>query len=99
MTADLKQVVQEYSLDAWICHYFRVLPTDQRFKDLSSMQKQFLYTSFLETAPDVVLHHNYHAEKRNLTISEEQEQSLMKMGYTKQQILRIRAHLKKAMEK
>ena len=35
----------------WIVEHFRILPTDQRFKDLTKEQMEFLYLNFLE-APD-----------------------------------------------
>lgn len=84
----MKAIINEVSLDLWICHHFRVLPTEGRFKRLTENQKRLLFYSFQEMPTDDEL-------IMDVRIREDAERQalppddLIKLGYTQEQIDRI----------
>lgn len=85
---DLKGAIRDNAIDLWICRYFKVLPTDERFQRLTDNQKHILLMSFFESPLDELAHMLYH-EKSYGSITDEDKKSFKDMGYTDEQISRI----------
>lgn len=95
---DLNLVVQELWVDLWVCNYYRVLPTDERFKKLTEKQKGLLIKSFLEQPTDMELHMAYQErQKREREFSLDYD-SLRKSGFSEEQIGRMRREMEKIKE-
>lgn len=92
----MKSVVQELSVDLWICNYYRVLPTDERFKRLTDRQKDLLIVSFLEQPSAEDLHFSYGKRKEREREFSINYDNLRKRGYTEEQIRRIRSQIDEA---
>jgi hypothetical protein len=76
--------------------HFKVLPTDDRFKQLTDRQKELLWVGFLNGGDDNAMRSNYQEQQRNdMEIDEQEEEDLLKCGYTKEKIARMKAELKK----
>ena len=93
---DPKEVIKEVNLDLWICHHFRVLPTEERFKQLTENQKHLLYFSWLElpSSDQIKMWHDKKAGEPIVTESDAKD--FEKLGYTKAQIKRIKEQLSNA---
>lgn len=94
--ADLKKVLQAEYLDLWVMEHFRVLPTDERFLKLSLKQKALLFTAFLELPTDEMLHMGHRLANRAPEIDDDEADNLKNLGYSDEQIKRMRAQLKAA---
>jgi len=69
-----------------------VLPTDDRFKELSETQKNLLFVGYLEHPLSEDMHRGY--QKQDDAITEETETDFAKLGYLPEQI----AHIKEQVE-
>lgn len=90
--ADSRKLVYANATDLWICRYFKVLPTEQRFLALTDEQKHLLVSSFFEMPLDELAHRSYHDGKR-IDISQNEAEHLKKAGYTGEQIEYMRRQL------
>jgi len=73
-----------------------VLPTDQRFLELSQKQKDLLFVSFLEMPTDSVMRQTHIESKRLAEIDDDTATNLKNLGYTDAQLAKIRAQLQLA---
>lgn len=80
----------------WICHHFKVLPTDKRFKDLTENQKELLLAGFIENPTDKEIMQYYRNMSKEL-INEDDIIAFKEMGYTQEQIDRIQKNMQIAM--
>lgn len=79
----------------WIVEHFRILPTDKRFKQLSLDQMELLYYSFLNMPLDDALRKYYYDNKeKEDTIKSLPEEQLHRMGYSKDDIEKLKGELK-----
>ena len=89
-------MVKELAVDLWICHHFKVLPTEDRFKRLTPRQKDLLYVSWTELPTSDQIK-KWHADKKgNPVVTGEDAKQFRKLGYTPEQIKRIKEQLKNA---
>lgn len=85
------------ALDLWICNHFQVLPTDERFKTLTDRQKILLFQGYLETPTSGQIHESHMMQLKQEEIwNEQREMELKRMGYTLEQIERIKDNYRKA---
>lgn len=91
----MPEVAKAISLDLWICDHYKVLPTEDRFKQLSDRQKYLLWLGFVDQAPDEHLHASYQAG-RSTSFGETDKKNLRGLGYTPEQLLRMQKELEKA---
>ena len=79
----------------WVINYFRVLPTDSRFKELSEIQKYLLFEGFMENPTPEQMHQAYWKSKTNETkVSNEDISNFKNLGYDMDQIKKIQEQLK-----
>ena len=93
--ADLTEAIKEEALDLWICHHFRVLPTSKEFKKLTEYQKVFLLQGYLEQPTSEEIRHSYLSETRSL-VTDEDEAAFREVGFTAEQIKRMKKQLAEA---
>ncbi len=94
---DLKEIIRESFLDVWICNHFKVLPTEHRFKELSEIQKHLLLVGYLESPTSEEMHAAYQQQDAaGATITEEDEKDFKNIGYTEEQIERMKQQLEAA---
>ena len=74
-----------------------MLPTEDRFKNLSEETKYLLYVGFLETALPEEIHESYRIS-REYHLDPAVERGLRKAGYTDAQIAQYKEDLQKALE-
>jgi len=73
----------------WIINHFKVLPTEDRFKELTELQKNLIFVGYLEHPTSEQLHSaHYGAETTKVTKAD--EKSFGELGYSQEQINRIR---------
>lgn len=95
----MKKVVKEYAIDLWIIRHFKILPTDQRFKDLSDKQKVLLLVSFFESPLDEWAYIAHQKSKyEGKAVDDATAENLKNLGYTQEQIERMREQLRLAAE-
>ena len=92
----LKRASEESSLDLWVCHHFRVLPTEERFKKLTERQKALLFQSWLELPTSGALKKWYAKRDSEPVVTDEDAKNFKNLGYTPEQIRRIREQLENA---
>lgn len=90
---DWPQIVSNHRLDLWICHHFRVLPTEKRFKRLTEKQKVLLLHSWIELPTSEQLKAVNHDESRLPAIDDTTEENLLNVGYTQEQIDTIKEQI------
>lgn len=84
------------AVDLWVCHHFRVLPTEERFKKLTSRQKDLLYVGWVELPTSDQIK-EWNAKKLgDPTVTPETAKEFRKLGYTPDQIRKIKEQLKNA---
>ena len=93
---DPKEVVKAISLDLWVCHHFRVLPTEERYKRLTDNQKNLLFLSWLELPTSEQIKLWYTKKIGEPVITEKDTKDFMKLGYSKAQIKRMKEQLENA---
>lgn len=93
---DPKEAVKEASLDLWVCHHFRVLPTEDRFKRLTQRQKDLLYLGWLELPTSDQIKSWYTQKQGEPVVTDSDAKNFKKLGYTGEQIKRIKEQLSKA---
>jgi hypothetical protein len=79
-----------------VCHHFRVLPTDDRFKRLTENQKNFLFTGWLELPTSDQIKEWYTKRENEPVVSDEDAENFKKLGYTDAQIRHIKEQLENA---
>lgn len=94
--AELKKVVQSNRLDIWICLHFKVLPTEDKFKQLREETKALLFAGYMELPDSESMRHNYHATNTDPVITEKDENNIKKLGYSDEAISRIKEQLRNA---
>lgn len=92
----MKKIVKANSLDLWICHHFKVLPTDDRFKKLTNNQKDLLLAGFIENPTDKEII-QYHRNIEKEIVNEDDIEAFREGGYTEDQIERIQKNIQIAM--
>ena len=93
--ASFPQLVREETLDIWLCNYYKVLPTDERFKRMHEEQKYLLFVGFLEQSLPEHVHMNYWNSKTAM-LTEEDTTNLEKRGYNVEDLNWFKEQLKKA---
>jgi len=79
-----------------VCHHFRVLPTEERYKRLTENQKYLLYIGWLELPTSDQIKQWYVKKAGEPVVTEEDAKNFEKIGYSKAQIKRIREQLENA---
>lgn len=79
-----------------MCHHFRILPTDERFKRLTENQKYLLYIGWLELPTSDQIKLWYDKKSSEPMISGEDETNFKKLGYTSAQIKKMKEQLENA---
>ena len=93
---DWKETAREESLDLWICHHFRVLPTDKRFKRLTENQKTLLFHGWTELPSSEQIKRFYDKKSGDPVIDDTAEKNFKKLGYSSKQIQKMKGELEKA---
>jgi hypothetical protein len=93
---DPKEVAKAISLDLWVCHHFRVLPTEERYKRLTDNQKNLLFLGWLELPTSEQIKEWYTKKIGEPVVTEQDAKDFVKLGYSKSQIKRIREQLENA---
>jgi hypothetical protein len=89
-------LAKEESLDLWVCHHFRVLPTEDRFKRLTEDQKVLLFFGWLENPSSDQLKRHHDRRATDPVIDDVAAENFKKRGYTSDQIKRMREQLENA---
>jgi hypothetical protein len=82
------------AVDLWVCRHFKVLPTEDRFLNLSDEQKLLLLTSYFEAPLDELAYMAYQSQQTKLEIDESTVKNLKDLGYTEEQLKRMAQQLK-----
>ena len=77
-------------------HHFQVLPTDERYKNLTERQKALLFHGWLHNARSDDLYRYQREKDTEPGITGDDEQDFRKAGYSTEQVNRIKAELRKA---
>ena len=89
-------MAKETSLDLWVIHHFRVLPTEKRFKQLTDNQKYLLYIGWLELPTSDQIKKWYDRKSDDPVITKDDAKNFEKLGYSKEQIKRMKEQLENA---
>jgi hypothetical protein len=75
-----------------------VLPTDRKYKRLTDKQKELLFMGWLELpTSDELRQYHMHIQTTNTpVITEDDAASFQRLGYTREQIAKMKDQLKKA---
>ena len=95
-TADLEELAREESLDLWVCHHFRVLPTDDRYKRLTNNQKVLLFFGWKTLPSSEQIKRFFDRKEGDPTIDKGTAANFKKLGYTATQIRRMKEQLANA---
>lgn len=77
-------------------HHFRILPTDERYKQLTENQKYLLYFGWLELPTSDQIK-EYHTKKAgDPLITDTDAKDFKKLGYSAKQIKRMKEQLENA---
>ena len=76
--------------------YFKVLPTEDRFKQLTYEQKMLLLVGFLEMPTPEQMKYNFDVSKSGPKLDTDDEDNFKKLGYSSESINRIKDQLRKA---
>jgi len=90
-----RSLAKSVSLDLWVCRQFGCLPTEERFYRLTAHQKLILFYGYLESPTDEQLH-MYHNQEQVTAITEDTEKDFKGLGYSAEQIERIKENIKAA---
>ncbi len=93
---DPKEAVRAVSLDLWVCHHFRVLPTEERYKRLTENQKYLLYIGWLELPSSDQMKEWHDRKAGDPIITEDDAKDFENLGYTKEQIKHMKEQLQNA---
>lgn len=91
----MKGAAKAIALDLWICDRFNVLPTEERYKELTDRQKYLLFQGFIERPQDDDIHRAYWISQRD-SFSKKDEVNLLGLGYTQEQLTKMKDQLEKA---
>ena len=91
-----KEAVRAVSLDLWVIHHFRVLPTEERFKRLTKNQKYLLYKGWLELPTSEQIKEYFTKRAGDPVITDDDASNFKKLGYTPEQIRRMKEQLENA---
>lgn len=92
---ELQKVAKESFLDLWVCHHFKVLPTESRFLRLSESQKNLLFVGYLENPTSEQMHEAHNATAL-VPITDEDAESFKRLGYSEEQIANMKTNLEAA---
>ncbi len=74
----------------WTINYFRILPTDERFKKLTSEQIELLFCSFVSSPTEEEYKHAYRRGMSKQEKIESMPKDILKdMGYSEEDIEKI----------
>jgi len=79
----------DLKIDLWICNHFKVLPTEDRFKNLTRRQKYMLLLGYIHNPTSEELRLGVltrEAEKAKSSLSKEQEAALAESGFSQEQL-------------
>jgi len=79
-----------------VCHHFKVLPTDERYKKLTENQKYLLYIGWLELPTSKQIKLWYAKKSGEPIITDEDANNFKKLGYTSAQIKKMKEQLENA---
>lgn len=88
----------EVKLDVWICEHFKVLPTEQRYKELSYRQKLKLWFGCLYTPSREAMQKSFMLSKKRKEqygIDDVTADALKQSGYDPETIATIKDQLEK----
>jgi len=91
-----KAIARAVSLDLWVCHHFRVLPTEERYKRLTENQKYLLYIGWLELPSSEQMKLWHDKKAGDPIITDEDAKNFKNLGYTKDQIKHMKEQLQNA---
>lgn len=94
--ADLKTIAKDESLDLWIMHHFKVLPTDDRYKKLTENQKTLLFYGWTELPSSEQIKRFHDGKAGDPVIDDTAEKNFARVGYTPDQIERMKEQLNNA---
>jgi hypothetical protein len=94
--ANYRTLAKENKLDLWICLYFKVLPTELKYKQLSEEQKTLLFVGFMELPTSEQLKLNYSDERQRNIMTDDDKEAFKRLGYSKEKIRKIEDELRKA---
>lgn len=92
-TATLEEVAREESLDLWVCHHFRVLPTDDRYKRLTGNQKVLLFVGWKTLPSSDQIKQFFDRKDSDPAIDKTTASNFRKLGYSQAQIRRMKEQL------
>lgn len=87
---------RELQIDLWVCNHFKVLPTEQRFKDLTPWQKTILWLGSMYLPDTTEMRHNIlmqEEHERKTSFSKEQEAALIRDGMSPTELDEIKNSL------
>jgi hypothetical protein len=93
---DYKEAASGNNLDVWTCLYFKVLPTDIKFRQMSEEQKMLLFVAFLETPSPEQMKMNYYKSISGPKITPVTEKEFRSIGYSSKAISKMKDELRKA---
>ena len=73
-----------------------MLPTDEKFKRLTRTQKDFLYMGWMELPTSDQMKEWYSKKKGDPVITSDDSKNFAKLGYSPEQIKRMKEQLKNA---
>ena len=79
-----------------MCHHFKILPTDERYKKLTENQKYLLYIGWLELPTSEQIKQWYAKKSGEPIITDEDAENFRKLGYTSAQIKKMKEQLENA---
>ena len=89
-------MAREESLDLWIIHHFRVLPTDDRFQRLTENQKVLLFHGWTELPTSEQIKKFRDRKSGDPVIEKEDEANFKALGYTPTQLRRMKEQIQNA---
>lgn len=77
-------------------HHFRILPTDERFKQLTEKQKLLLFYGWTELPSSDQIKVYYDRKEETPVINADDEENFKRIGYTSKQIAKMKEQLENA---
>lgn len=76
----------------WVIEHFKILPTDKRYQELTDLQAELLFLSFLKSPDDSFYKQTYQKKTKedNLELPIEK---LKEMGYNKEELAQLNIEL------
>jgi hypothetical protein len=89
-------LAKEVSLDLWVIHHFRILPTDERYKRLTDNQKVLLFYGWVDLPSTDEIRMSQSRRAGDPVIGEEDTKIFKNLGYTPAQIRKMKEQLENA---